>query len=446
MKLTAIIITLGCRLNQADAALITDRLDKAGLEIISREDPRPVNLIVINSCAVTETAYKKSIQLMKSIHQENPQAFIVFTGCAADTYANELANRSDIDLVLKNEDKKNIVEYLSRHLATLKARALRTDTVTEDGYFLEHATGAFPFRSRAFLKIQEGCDNYCSYCIVPYARGHERSRDIDEIIAEFKEQIEAGYHEIVLTGVNVCHYDCRGLKLPDLLDKLCEIPGDFRIRLSSTEPGDEILEIIAAMKRHADKICPFLHLALQHGSNEILKSMNRHYTVEQYINYVKAARKSIPNLHLGTDIIIGYPGETDKNFAESLEVIKKLKFANIHIFPFSPRKGTPAAEMPKELYPTHAEIQQRQEQLKAVKEESAAEFAQSLIGSTGTVLLEISTNENIWEGWSGNYVRTLFRSEEDMSRKLVKVKFTRSLPSGALVGRLADEADEPPKK
>lgn len=437
MKSTAAVITLGCRLNQTDSALITDRLARMGFEIVPQNSSSSLNLIVINSCAVTATAYRKSRQMMRSLRTENPQAYLVFTGCCADVYRHELERCEEIDLLLVNDEKKDLDVILPKYLANLKTRKGQLSHWTDDGAFLEQAVGSFPFRSRAFLKIQEGCENFCSYCIVPYARGKERSRDMEEIAAEFQEQISRGFHEVVLTGVNTCHYSCGGVGLPQLLDRLCEIPGEYRIRLSSTEPDEELPEIIDAMSRHADKICPFLHLALQSGSDTILKSMNRHYTASRYAEYVQMAREKIPGLHLGTDIIVGYPGETDDLFEESLAFIESMKFANIHIFPYSPREGTPAAEMPRDLFPSAEAVSERQERLNAVKEDSAKNFAQSLVGTEGDVLFETLSGDNkdIWGGWSGSYVKVLMRSNEDLSRKLLHVKFLRFLPNGALLAQ-----------
>ncbi len=444
MKLTATVITLGCRLNQADSALLTSRLQHLGYEIETTNSSNVLNLILVNSCNVTENAYRKSLQLLRSTRKENPQAYIVFTGCCADVYYDKLVNLDEIDLVLKNEDKKQLEKILPQHLANLKELKDELKTSSQKDIFFENAIGSFPFRSRAFVKVQEGCDNFCSYCIVPFTRGRERSRNDMEILDEIKQQLELGFREIVLTGVNICKYSSNDKRLPELLAEICNLQGNFRIRLSSTEPGDEVFDIINVMKEYPDKICPFFHLALQNGSDTILKAMNRHYTAEQYANYVEAARKAIPNIHIGTDLIIGFPGETDKLFHESLNFVKSMKFANIHLFPYSVREGTVAAELQKNTFPPKESVMERQGILTQIKEESAIEFSQSLAGTEGSVLFEISNKQDIWEGWSGNYVRTLARSKEDLSKKLLPVKFLRSLPSGVLVAEIKEnEANKP---
>ena len=436
--ITAAVITLGCRLNQADSALLNDRLIRLGFQIVSPDASSSPNLILVNSCTVTETAYKKSKQALRSIRAENPQSFIVFTGCAADVSKDELEQNQDIDLVLTNEQKKDIETILPGYLALLEKRDVPAAPKLAKGIFAEQAQGVFPFRSRAFIKVQEGCNNRCSYCIVPAARGPERSRDLKEITAEFKKAVEDGFHEIVLTGVNTCHYKAGKVGMPELIDRLCDIPGDFRIRLSSTEPCDELFPIVDAMKRNGAKVCEFLHLPLQSGCDRILKAMNRHCDTAKFAEYAAYARKAVPNLHLGTDIIVGFPGETDADFAESLEFLRKTDFANIHIFPYSPRSGTPAASMPNKVQKTV--VTERIEQLKALKEECAQKFAKSLVGSTGAVLIETNCNKKeLWDGWSGNYVRTIVSSEQDISRKLIRVKFLRLLPVGALFAEILNE-------
>ena len=436
--ITAAVITLGCRLNQADSALLNDRLIRLGFQIVSPDASSSPNLILVNSCTVTETAYKKSKQALRSIRAENPQSFIVFTGCAADVSKDELEQNQDIDLVLTNEQKKNIETILPEYLALLEKREAPAVPKLAKGIFAEQAQGVFPFRSRAFIKVQEGCNNSCSYCIVPTARGPERSRDLKEITAEFKKAVADGFQEIVLTGVNTCHYKAGKVGMPELIDRLCDVPGDFRIRLSSTEPCDELFPIIDAMKRNLGKVCEFLHLPLQSGCDRILKAMNRHCDTARFAEYAAYAREAIPNLHLGTDIIVGFPGETAADFEESLAFLRKMDFANIHIFPYSPRSGTPAADMPNKVQKTA--VNDRIEQLKALKEECAQKFAKSLVGATGAVLIETNCNKKeLWDGWSGNYVRTIVSSESDIARKLLRVKFLRFLPIGALFAEIINE-------
>jgi threonylcarbamoyladenosine tRNA methylthiotransferase MtaB len=390
MKKFAEIHTLGCRLNIADSALLTARLEKAGYELLEGSGNGSVDLIVLNSCAVTAEAAAKSRRMVRRMRRDNPQAKIIVTGCAAQLDPESFLN-SGADAALPNGGKKLIPEKAFEEFVS----------ETDQMVFKEDSLSAFPFRSRAFIKIQEGCNNFCTYCIVPYVRGRERSRSFDEVVADCRKALADGFPELVLTGVNTCAYNDSGRELPELLRTLCAIPGDFRIRLSSTEPRMDNFSMIDAMAEGGDKVCRFLHLSLQHGSDRILKRMNRRYTCDEFRNFVSAARKRLPGVHIGTDIIVGFPGETDSDFAQCLEFVREMAFANIHIFSYSPRPGTPAAKMSGQVDP--AVVKERFRQLKAVADESAAAFFRSQTGKNAQVIFERSENGRL-RGWSDNYI------------------------------------------
>ncbi len=438
-KRTAAIATLGCRLNQADSALLNDRLRKMGFEIVSTDAPSSPNLIIVNSCTVTAIAAKKSRQLLKSIRNENPQSFIVMTGCSADVDGKAISKTDDCDLLLTNEQKKDLEYILPRYLACLSAKAQKENSTEQDGtsLFTEKAEAYFPFKSRAILKIQEGCENFCTYCIVPYARGKERSREIQETLADFRQLVAQGFQEIVLSGVNICNYRCGDVTLPGLLDTMIrEVPGNYRIRLSSTEPGPVLPDLIRCMQKYPDKICAFLHLPLQSGSDEVLSAMGRKYTCAEYLAMVEQARTAIPDIHIGTDLIVGFPGETAEQFKTTCNFMKKIGFANIHVFPFSPRKGTPAEKMTDRV--TGDALTERLELMKTIKAESAHAFAESLIGHTETVLVETKNKNGICEGWSGNYVKIRFAGKDCELRSLVKVRMRKLLQDGAIAAEIAE--------
>jgi threonylcarbamoyladenosine tRNA methylthiotransferase MtaB len=390
MKKFAEIHTLGCRLNIADSALLTARLKEAGYELLESSGSGNVDLIVLNSCAVTAEAAAKSRRMVRRMRRENPQAKIIVTGCAAQLDPASFL-KSGADAALPNGGKKLIPEKAFE----------KFEAESEQMVFKEDSLSAFPFRSRAFIKIQEGCNNFCTYCIVPYVRGRERSRSFDEVVADCRKAVSDGFPELVLTGVNTCAYNDSGRELTALLRTLCAMPGEFRIRLSSTEPRMDNFSMIDAMAEGGDKVCRFLHLSLQHGSDRILKRMNRRYTCEEYARFVSAAREKLPGVHVGTDVIAGFPGETDEDFAESLDFVKKMAFANIHIFSDSPRPGTPAAAM-KEQIPA-AVVKERFQALKQVAGESAAEFRKSQTGKNAQVIFERSEN-GLLRGWSDNYL------------------------------------------
>ncbi len=411
----ALIFTLGCRLNQADSALLTDRLRQLGYYLLeSRVKDIEPELVIVNSCAVTAAAAAKSRQAARKFQALYPQAKIVFTGCAAEVDSN-------IDgenwLKLGNVQKRDLAAALQAVEAppVIKSR----DTAVEN--FAEKAVGLFPHRTRAFIKIQEGCDNFCTYCIVPYTRGASRSRDFNEVIADCRQAIEAGAPEIIITGVNTCNYSDQGQDLCDVIDHLCKnIPGKWRLRLSSTEPALDNLALLETMAKYPDKVCRFLHLALQHGCDSVLERMNRHYTTADFEKFVNTARRLIPDIHLGSDIIAGFPGETDEEFEKSFEFVKKMQFANLHVFSYSKRAGTPAAVMPCQVADAVKKLRhQRLEQLGEIMKNS---FSEAQKGKTLPVIFETVDRQNIAHGWSDNYIAVSAPAAEIQLGKIVEHK------------------------
>lgn len=412
MKGYAAVHTIGCRLNQADSALISGRLREDGWEIVEPFHDN-IDLLIINSCSVTGTAAQKSRQAARKFRKKFPQCRIVVTGCSAEMDRKSWENESAVDLIVSNPDKKKLIDRITGLISEFRY------SIDEQpgAVFIEKATADFPFKSRAFIKVQEGCENFCTYCIVPYARGPERSRSWDEVINDFKNLVRGGFPEIVLTGVNICAYEDNGRRLPELVDELCAVPGDFRIRLSSTEPHPGNRELIEVMARNP-KICRFLHLSLQHGANNILKAMNRHYTVAEYFDFVTAARSAIPDIHIGTDIIVGFPGETDELFDESCVNIEKLGFANIHIFSFSPRQGTPAAIMKNQV---HAGIvKERYARLNQIAKTSNLKFRQNQLNKPLLVIFE-KNEKGIFSGWSDNYIHVNSNSPGLELHEIIKI-------------------------
>ncbi len=391
----AAIVTLGCRLNQADTALLADRLQRAGWSICEAETAEAGSLdaVIVNSCTVTASAARKSRSAARRFRREHPQARIVITGCGAEV---DPGGNWEGDLVTGNAGKRDVAAWLES--GTLPVENEQNDTI-----FYERAAGNFPFRSRAFIKIQEGCNNFCSYCIVPYARGRERSRAWEEVIADCRHAVEAGYPEIVLTGVNVCAYSDHGRALGDVIDAVCAWEGDYRVRLSSTEPHPSNRSLIDAMARNSHRVCRFLHLSLQHGCDRILHEMNRKYTTREYAGFVAAARAALPGIHIGSDLIVGFPGESDDDFARSCDFVREMAFANLHIFPYSPRRGTPAAKR-KDQIPGDV-VEHRRLQLQQIAEQSARDFRLSQTGLVLPVVFEEQLADGTLTGWSDNYLR-----------------------------------------
>jgi len=395
----AIIITFGCRLNIADSALLTARLERAGFEVV--EECSAPDMILVNSCAVTAEAASKCRRKVRQLRREFPQTRIAVTGCAAQLAPKEF-QAAGADEVFANPGKKSFP----------------AGTEDDNPVFHERVCSRFPFRSRAFIKIQEGCNNFCTYCIVPYVRGRERSRAEEEVLTECKEAIVAGFPELVLTGVNTCAYNAGGTGLGELIGKIAAMPGDFRLRLSSTEPHPDNRSLVDVMASEP-KVCRFLHLSLQYGSNRLLKAMNRHYTREEFAEFVSYAREKLPGVHIGTDLIAGFPGETEEDFLDCCDFVRQMQFANTHIFTYSPRPGTPAATMANQVDPETAA--RRRNAFQQIADESARSFAHSQCGMELPVIFERDDGKHV-RGWSDNYLEVLLPSKAAPVGIICKVK------------------------
>ncbi|MEG2076657.1 MAG: tRNA (N(6)-L-threonylcarbamoyladenosine(37)-C(2))-methylthiotransferase MtaB, partial [Victivallaceae bacterium] len=383
----AAIFTLGCRLNQADGALLADRLSRRQWNIVDPAGPEDKQLIIINGCSVTGSAAQKSRQAARKFRRQYPEALIIVTGCSAESDYDKLSEDEAIDLVLTNPEKRDLSEIIEQAL-TQHPKMSAKFSINENPAlsFQEHSEGVFNFRSRPFVKIQEGCNNFCTYCIVPYTRGPERSRNYGEIIHECKTHIANGSSEIVLTGVNVCAYNDHGRNLEDLLGELVALPGKFRLRLSSTEPVMSNLALLDVMAASQGKICEFLHISLQHGADSVLERMKRRYTSEEFRQFVAHARRLMPNIHIGTDVIVGFPGESDEEFQTSCDFIESISFANIHIFTYSPRQGTVAAALPNQIKKRLAA--ERYEKLSEIAGNGKLKYRQSFVNSEFDVIFE----------------------------------------------------------
>lgn len=436
MRLSASIVTLGCRLNQADSALIAGRLERMGIEL-RPYSPEGTDVIIVNSCAVTATASRKSRQILRQFRTKHPDSVLVLTGCAADVDRENIAGIDGVDLILNNEGKKELERNLSRILREKGKIPVLPETMrsgssdSERHLFSEKVFARYPYKSRANLKVQEGCDNFCSYCIVPYARGRERSRDFQETLDDFRRLLDAGFREITLTGVNICKYSCDGKNIIDLLEKLSSVPGCFRLRLGSIEPGEILFNVLDLTAESNGKICEFMHPSLQHGSDAILKAMNRHYLTGTYRDFVRRAREKVPHIHIGTDLIVGFPGETDELFEESYAFVKETGFSNMHIFPFSPREGTPAAKMFPRVSGTDTEL--RVSRLHELAETMKRTYHRSLVGSVQTMIPE-ECADGFGEGWTGNYVRCRVPLEGASGGDLLSVRITEMREDGLLLG------------
>jgi threonylcarbamoyladenosine tRNA methylthiotransferase MtaB len=399
---TAAIYTLGCRLNQADAALMADDLRRHGYDIRDWEDGADV--MILNSCTVTAAAAAKTRQALRAARRRQQAAFIVLTGCDVQTGTEDWVQEGTADLIIPNPVKTSVAACLPEKLTRPpKTRIADAAAPLEKPLFTQEGCGFYPDRTRANLKIQEGCDFHCSYCIVPTVRGAPRSRAWNDVLREARELLERGHRELVLAGVNIACYDDHGRRLPELLAELAELPGDFRLRLSSTEPVPLIPALIEVMRAYPRRVCRFLHLPLQYGEDSILRAMNRRYSVTQFAELVNLAAESVPGICIGSDVIVGFPGETEGTFAQCRATIEKLPLTYLHVFRYSPRPGTRAADLPGQVNGAVAAARHRQ--LTDIAQSKSRSFTASCQGHDLQVLTEAINRRGNWEGWSDNYLR-----------------------------------------
>ncbi|MCQ2565533.1 MAG: tRNA (N(6)-L-threonylcarbamoyladenosine(37)-C(2))-methylthiotransferase MtaB [Clostridia bacterium] len=420
--------TLGCKVNQYETQAVGEAFRRAGYEIAGEEDLADV--YVVNTCTVTRLADRKSRQYIRRMKKANPHAVVVIMGCYPQTNPEEVAQIEEADIILGTTEKTKAPEYVAKFLEDRKTQHhVAEPKVTETTFNEEGGVTCLESKTRALIKIQEGCNRFCSYCVIPYARGAVRSRDLSEIVSEAEKLVKAGYKEIVLTGINTALY---GLENEAFLDKskaygietvveaISCIPGDFRIRLGSMEPTVVDAEYVSRLFKY-DKLCHHIHLALQSGSNNIIRAMNRNYTAESYLDIVRVLREFDPCYGITTDIITGFPGETEEDFQASLDMVRKVKYLKVHGFPYSQRLFTPAAEMDGQIAPPVKK--ERNKELIALGEEVAADFCRSLIGIPQRVLAEERGADGLWRGHADNFTEIYFLDESgnDISNTFVTV-------------------------
>ena len=395
--------TLGCKLNQAETELLSRELTCHGHEIVSRTGPADV--YILNTCTVTHVADSKSRHLLRQARRRNPDALIVAAGCYARREPTELARLNGVDLIIDNDRKMDLPGLL----ADLGYTA--SPAVPEETPLRQSATP----KTRSFVKIQDGCTSFCTYCIVPLVRGGETSLPADEVVAEVVRRTEEGYKEVVLTGTKVGTYRHDGINLRGLLQRILSETGVPRIRLSSLQPGEITPDLIRLW--NDDRLCPHFHLSLQSGSDPVLHRMKRHYLTGNFRQAVSLIQECLPDAAVTTDVIVGFPGETDEEFEDSFRFCREMKFARTHVFPYSARAGTEAANLPGHVPETVK--RQRTQRMLALAEESAGHFRQRFSGRSMTVLWEQRTADGRWSGVTQNYIRTYVESEDDLANRLL---------------------------
>lgn len=425
------IATLGCKVNQYDSSALAGMFSRRGYRIVGFDEPADV--YVINTCTVTHTGDRKSRQLIRRAARKNPGAFVVVTGCYAQVSPDEVAAIPGVDLVVGTQEKERIVDLVEESLGRKSPRGLCEGAgEAESGVLPALAEGG---RVRAFLKIQEGCGNFCTYCIVPYARGPVKSRRPEEILAEAKELLARGYKEIVVTGTHAGAYGrdlAEDTGLAGLLEALVELPGLVRLRVSSVEPQD-VSPRLVALVAGCEKICRHLHIPLQSGDDAVLKKMNRRYTSGFYRELAGFIRAAVPEIALTTDVMVGFPGETDEQFRRTYAFVREMAFSRLHVFKYSPRKMTPAAAMPGQVPAPVKE--ERSRLLIALGEELARSFAARCAGRVVEVLVEEPSGEfpGCFEGFTGNYLRVAFPASAELRGELAAVLVEGLAGSGALL-------------
>lgn len=406
--------TLGCKLNYAETSVIGNTFLKNGFEITDFDSPADV--YVINTCTVTENTEKECRQIIRRALRHNPSGFVIVTGCYAQLRPDEIQKIEGVDLILGTKEKFEIFNFVEnfekRNLA-----CIHVSTFEELNTFNAAFTPLAEDRTRAFLKIQDGCDYKCGFCTIPKARGLSRSEPVEDALNQLRFLVESGYKEIVLTGVNVGDYGSKiGTSLLELLKMMIKVEGDFRIRISSIEPNllsDEIIELIA----ENEKLCDHFHVPLQSGSDKILRKMQRRYLSKFYAERIEKIKKLIPHAGIGVDVIVGFPGETNEDYKATYDLILNLPVSYLHVFTYSERPGTLAEKLPDQV-PKNIR-KQRTNNLRLLGARKKFIFYSEMIGTNHRVLFEHKDDNGTYKGFTSNYIRVKIKSNDDLSNKLV---------------------------
>lgn len=416
--------TLGCKVNQYETEAMMESFESAGYKIVDYSDF--AEIYIINTCTVTNMGDRKSRQIIRRALDINPDAFVAVVGCYSQIAPDKVLDIPGVKLVVGTNERSRIVELVESAMQKDEKVNMVND-IMEVRDFEEMSIHNYKSRTRAFLKIQEGCDQYCTYCIIPYARGHIRSRKPESIIKEVRELSENGFKEVVLTGIHVASYgkDIGGTSLIDIIERIHEIPGIERIRMSSVDPNAMTEEFIDRI-RVLPKMCRHFHLSLQSGCDETLKRMNRKYTTEDYRRVVKRLREVFPEVAITTDLIVGFPGETDEEFGKTAAFIDEMAFSGMHIFKYSPREGTPAAKYKNQIKPRVKE--ERSNIAIEIAKKNEIKFKKRFMGKKLKVLYEqpIDDTKVLYEGLTDNYIRVVSESADDIKGKIIETLLLES--------------------
>lgn len=418
--------TLGCRLNQSETASIQNSFEANGYEVVDFE--KPSDIVVINTCTVTEGGDADTRKLVNKVNRLNPHARIALVGCQAQVQKEQLAAMPNVRWIVGNSRKMDLVSVFKEHPQPEQA-AIITPVIDREP-FVQPIASVDREHTRANIKIQDGCDFFCSFCEIPYARGRARSRVFDDILLEVQALSAAGHKEIILTGINLGTYAHEGKSLMDVISKMEEIKDLERIRISSIEPTTISPLLFDHMGR--GKLCRYLHIPLQSGSNAVLLEMKRKYSAEEFVHFISEAEAKVPQICIGTDVIVGFPGETDKHFDETMDLIREAPIDYVHVFSYSGRHMA-KSRLRKDFVPSHI-IAKRSLALRELSGRKRHVFHESLLGSTQKVLIE-EMKDGYWVGYTDNYVKVKIQSNQDLSNQILSVRLT-SFSGSSLFGLL----------
>jgi threonylcarbamoyladenosine tRNA methylthiotransferase MtaB len=416
--------TLGCKVNQYETEAMAEAFENAGYEQVDFGDVADV--YVINTCTVTGLSARKSRQAIRRARQLNTGAVVAAVGCYPQTAREEVENLPEVDIIAGTAERLKVPAYVDEFLAGRK-KVNAVGNIMKNHSFESMKIERYKERTRAFLKVQEGCSQFCSYCIIPYARGPIRSRPPEEVISEVTELAKCGFREVVLTGIHIASYglDIGGIRLMELIKKVHAIDGIKRIRIGSIEPT-LITEEFACEASRLEKLCPHYHISLQSGCDETLARMNRRYTAAEYKKAVDLLRKYIPDVSATTDVMVGFPGENESEFERTYEFLAGIKFARMHVFKFSPRKGTPAATFGGQV--DGAVKEARSARVIELSEKCALEFAKRFEGRTMPVLFEqeLKDAKGFFEGFTPNYIRVIVKGDNSLAGNITMIHLLKA--------------------
>ena len=407
--------TLGCKVNLYESEVIMNMFKKRGYEIVDFDSTS--DIVIINTCTVTNTSDKKSRNIIRQAVKNNPNSVIVVMGCYSQVRSEDIKSIPGVNIIIGNSNKSKVVDLVEEYIKNKENKTIIDNTMKT--CFEPMELDSFETKTRAFVKIQDGCNNFCSYCIIPYSRGNIRSKEKEDVIKEITCLVNNGYKEVVLTGIHTGHYgkDKYDYDFSDLLNELCKIDGLLRIRISSieiTELDDKFMKVL-----ENKKIVDHIHIPLQSGCDKILKLMNRKYDTEYFYNKIEKIRSIRPDISITTDLIVGFPNETDKDFNDTCEFIKKVKFTKVHVFPYSRRKGTPADLMPNQIDESIKKLRVRK--ILELSKELEINYMSKFVGKDLDILVE-KYDDGIITGHASNYICVKTKGKESDINKIIAVK------------------------